>query len=171
MKNVYVAGPFRRPQDLARGKDVAQSVYDTIREEGQRARVTVLIPTPDSELDKMNPTELVEAIRRRITSADGVISVIVLSASAQDGRDASEREHSTGIGPAAAGIEAAFAATERKKQLVVVDGIEQAPRMLKGLPGVVSLVEASNIDEIRMAVRQFLESESSPLEGKAGAAA
>jgi len=172
MKNVYVAGPVRRPEYVAVGKDLAQSIYDTIREEGQRAHVTVLLPIPESDLDRMNPSELVEAIRRRIASADGVISVIVASASIRRRRNAPGTGLSGWIGAAAGGIEAAFAAVERKKQLIVLDGTENAPpRMLEGLPGVVSLVEASNTDEIRMAVRQFLESESSPQEGKKGAAA
>jgi hypothetical protein len=126
MPAVYVSGPVMRaaPEwDLAPWvQEAYQALQGTLRAWGAEAQ----LPRAESGLERQPPREFFHAIKKRVTSAQAFVGVV-------------------GEGDMSTAVEAAMAAVAGKKLLLVVEDGAQVPRLLAGLPGMVGVIEASDL--------------------------
>lgn len=117
MASVYVSGPVIRG-----GEPLPFWVQATYEQAYQRIgslHAEALMPQSERRLETMDPQNFRSEIEDRISSADAAIIVFT-------GQDVS------------AGIEAAMASFQGKKVLIVSDKLERVPRLLRGLPNVIT---------------------------------
>lgn len=136
MANIYVGGRVLREGEFAPPKVLA--AYDVIGAVAASTDTKARLPKGEPRLDRMQPPEFVDEIRKRIAASDAVIIVHA----ADD--------------PSAA-VESTIAALSGKRHLVVVEQPGLAPRLVQGLPGIVRVIPIDSPD-LKAAIRQFIES-------------
>jgi hypothetical protein len=129
---IYVSGP---PVDkIERGKDLHIVIYRTIKKL-TKGKHDVVLPIKTPELSKLSEQDFYNEMSRRISEAEGVISVFV------------EGDQSTPV-------ETTIASAKDKPQSILEIG--SAPRLVRGLPGVLEVVAVSP-DEVQDQVNSILE--------------
>ena len=140
MASVYVAGPVLRGDQPREG---VKQIYRHISEVCKAAGWDAMLPRLDHSLDELEAPDFTSAIFRRIRSSEGVVSVLV-----EDDRSVP--------------IEAAAAAFYKKPQVLIVESLQRAPRLLKGLPFVEGMVDFSDTTQVRSALSRLVRSEAEP---------
>jgi|SRR5215471_13089731 len=141
MATIYVAGPVLRVPDIA-DAEALDRIYSMIGETAQSSRLEPRFPEPEYSLDRAAPKEFYGEISSRIEEADAVITVL-------SPFDLSAASEST------------IAAIQGKQQLLVLNGLDHAPRILEGMPSM-TVVSAENDKELSRALRKFMEAQAPP---------
>lgn len=135
MSKIYVVGPVIRSGRWFRRGDWPDPVYHAINAVG--GGTEFVLPSSEASLESADEQAFYNAIYQRIKSSDGVITIIspnVISGA----------------------IEATLASTLGKKQLVIAKTLSDVPRMMRGLPGVVEVVEHSKEASLDEVVSRFV---------------
>lgn len=127
MTTVYVAGPVLRNNSLHgdRRELIYRHIYRTLTDAGFK----VIIPALEYEAERADPHTFFEMMRDRIVSADLVITIFP------------DRNRSVPV-------ESTIASFMNKKQYVIGAELENVPRLLKGLPGVLMVASTHELDEV-----------------------
>lgn len=126
MAAVYVSGPVMRsaPEwDLA---PWVQEAYETLQAALKARGAEAQLPRAETDLERKAPREFFHAIKKRVTGAQAFVGVV-------------------GEGDMSTAIEASMAAVAGKKLLLVVEDGAEVPRLLAGLPGMVGVIEFSDL--------------------------
>lgn len=148
MASVYVAGPvvyrprgLRFRDSLLRFPITSRSIlraYETLEAVARERRLDMFLPKWDRGVDLLRPDRFTDAIGSRIRSADAVITFLL-------------------AGDQSASVEATIAAFARKPQLIVARDTRSVPRLIAGLPSVVSMIEFRVGPAFQGAVLRFLD--------------
>jgi hypothetical protein len=130
-RDVYVAG---RVSELGSGED---ELYARLETAATRYGWTIALPIRDSDVDRLEPRDFAMEIAARIERSQCVVTVL---------------QHKDQSVP----VEAAMASYLHKQQVLVVYGMKP-PRILAGLPGVASVLDAKESDTIIDHVGKLLE--------------
>ena len=128
MAAVYVSGPVMRstPEwDLA---PWVQGAYERLQAALHARGAEAQMPRAEADLEAKAPRDFFHAIKKRVTAAQAFVGVV-------------------GEGDMSSAIEASMAAVAGKKLLLVVEDGGSLPRLLAGLPGVVGVMEASDLEQ------------------------
>jgi hypothetical protein len=128
MVDFYVAGPVLGDRGDRIAPDI-EELYDLIRGRLQERGYSVSLPEVDPYLEGAPPEQFFEAIRGRIESSEIIITVFT-------GENIS------------ASIEAVIASVSGKPQGILVRDRDRVPRLLAGLPGVVSVEQFDSADAL-----------------------
>ena len=130
----YVSGPV---VDELNEKELVGRIYLLIEKILKGHQVE--LPLRSRDLDKLSPTRFYDSVRKLIKKSDGVISVLA-------GEDLSGPVEST-------------LASIRKKPQCMMEMSASAPRLLRGLPGMVDVTTINEKDgNLEQQVRRCLES-------------
>lgn len=127
MTTVYVAGPVLRPNSS--NGDRRELIYRYIHRTLTEAGFKVIIPALEYEAEKADPHAFFEMMKDRIATADLVITLFP------------DRNRSVPV-------ESTIASFMNKEQYVVGAEVENVPRLLQGLPGVLMVASTHELDEI-----------------------
>jgi hypothetical protein len=133
MPNLYVAGPVIDPH-----QEVPE-VYRAVQDAAESRGWSSTLPVRDREVDGMGPRQFVRHVAGQISQSAAVVAVIP-----PDDQNAP--------------VEATLAAAEQKPQLVVSHGAKRVPRLIEGLPGVMTVVDSHERDEVAGYVGKLIDS-------------
>lgn len=137
MATVHVVGPVVRDSRFRPPQHWVQDAYETITKQAGELNAAANIPVSDRFLERAEPVTFVNRTIAAIEASNVVVTVFT-------------------PGDVSAAVEATAASYLGKKQLILTNGNNGAPRMLRGLPGVAGIVSAEDRADLAKHLRSFL---------------
>lgn len=140
-----VSGPVIRQTAAWDLPEWVQGIYTNLQAGLRQHKVEARLPIAEPELEQKEPREFFHAMHKRVSSSVALVSVFT-------------------SGDVSAAIEASMASVAGKKILVIAEHPEEVPRLVKGLPGLIDVLDAASMPEgLEAALSRLLSKRMGPL--------